>query len=369
MKFVFAIFLVFSSSKSFSQMTHSSIFPDMKSLNPAVISVRPAATLGINIKNDKSEKSQDLGKKYGAGSSSTETGVITSNNFSYGGKGGGITLEALADISKGELDFEFDLKNQTQGESSFSGDAESQFFGIGLGVSEHFGVSFAHSNIKVKSSFSATIDTGGGSGSEEVNTNDETSISVSRVKVGLRGNLGLDYGLYYEAQVKETEQDVPSGSFPEGEAPDAKTTENTSTVGVGIGHKTTTFHAEVFFEKRLEDIEGQGDTVYSPARYGGTIEGKLFGLTLGYTGMYFVDGFSDLERTLYDSLILSNSLYEARLENTINFSFGGEKGHSFGGSFFQTTIENEETTKVDSETKFPTTTTVQGITLNYKYSF
>lgn len=357
---------VIITSNSYAQMTHSSIFPEMKSLNPAVISSRPAATFSISMNNDKSIKDQDLSSKYGSGSYSKEEGVLTSNNIFYGGKGGGVTIEALTNISTGALEFGFDLANQVQGASSFEGTADTQFIGIGVGFGNFFGVSIAQSVMKVDSSFIATIDSGDGSGPQTFTTNSETTTTTTRVRAGVRGNYGADFGLYYEANSEENDSSTTASTS--GGNPSGTETTSTSTVGVGLGYKASKVHLEAFYEKRLEDIELQSGETYSPVRYGASIETRLGSITIGYTGLYYVDGFSDLEKKMYDQLIFSTSLYEARLENIINFSFGGEKGHSFGGSFSQTTIKADEPSKVDSD-KFPTETVVQGISAKYRYSF
>jgi hypothetical protein len=72
---------------------------------------------------------------------------------------------------------------------------------------------------------------------------------------------------------------------------------------------------------------------------------------------------------MYDQLIYSNSLYEDRLEHTVNFSLGSPKGHSFGGSAGYSKVTSQQTSKIDSDNQYETTTIVMGASLKYTYAF
>lgn len=359
--FITSFFLF--SFNSFAQMANSSIFSEMKSINPAVISLRPAGTFATYVKFDKSTKEQDLSSNHGPGASSKEKGSLTSLNVFYGGKGGGITLETMADISTGDLEYEFNLPDSPQGASTLKGEANAKFLGVGIGIGKYFGLSLAKSILEVDNQFTTSVTVGGTT--TEINTISKAEVDSTRIRGGMRFNLGLDFGLYYEIDSRETTTVSNEPSAPPG------TETDTSTIGFGIGQKTKAFHLEAFFEKRLDDTLSNGQT-YSPSRYGGTIEGQLAGLTLGYTGMIFTGGFSDLERVMYDNLIYSSSLYETRLEHIFNFSFGGSgKGHSFGGSASYANVETQETSKIDTDStqKYTTTTIVLGASVKYGYAF
>lgn len=78
---------------------------------------------------------------------------------------------------------------------------------------------------------------------------------------------------------------------------------------------------------------------YNPAKIFSALEFRLKGIMLGVTSNYYMDGFFDFNNIMYYTMVLAANK-ENRLENTFNFSLGGDKGHSFSGSVSCTTAES-----------------------------
>ncbi len=365
-RFLAFSFLIFNSSGAYSQMVTSSIFPEMRAINPAVIGKRESATFAAVAQKVKSEKKQDLstGSTFSAGSNTTETVNINTINGFYGGKGGGtFTTELIVDILNGSQDYEAELPNSTQTELSSEVDANSALYSLGFGIGEHFGVSIAQNILKVDSTFKTSLTPGGGGSAININMKSETTITTSRLRAGFRMT---GFGAYFERRMDETESKTTPADQ---NMPDGTTDTSKNVVGLGTGITSKTFHLEAFYEKELADVTVQNKT-YSPSRFGFTVEKHFGGLALGYTGLYLMQGFSDLEKEIYNNLIYGGLAgYEDRLEHIINFSFGSSKGASFGGSAFYSSSETQEVSDLDSENLYKTETTAMGLALKFTYAY
>ena len=346
-----------------AQMATSSMFSGVKSINPAVLTSRESATFSAFGGYDSSEKIQDVSGSFGAGSELKTTGKLNRFNAYYAGKGGGfLTLEAFAEQFKGSLEVDATLADATQSGFTSTGEGDGTTLTVGLGIGKYFGISYATQSLEIQNSFKTTLNIAGNT--TNIDTSSTSESNISRIRGGLRGNLGLDFGAYYESQTSDT-------TSSDQQATNEKKTVNT--VGVGLGTSSKTSHIEVFYEKRLKDTviqSTEGNVTYSPERYGVALEFKSGGFSFGYIGSYVSGGFTDLEKQIYNDLIYGSSQYESRLENQVNFSLGkAAKGGSFGGSASYSKVESQQISNLDSETQVPTTTTVLGASLNYTYSF
>lgn len=358
-----------------AQMATGSLFKEMRSINPATVSQRPAATFSMVAAMDESKKEQDTSKLYGPGYTASTDGKISSYKAFYGGKNGGIlTSEINFDISTGTYEVSDQFPKLNSGGSGVDSQVKSEFdtmfYQVSLGIGNFLGLSIAKFSMNSESTGSTTLDSQS-SGVSTVSSAGTTAIDMQKVRLGLRGSLGLDFGLYYDL-VNDKETTSTSTQQTIDGSGNGKVTTKQNKVGLGIGITSKTFHIETFYEKQLENIVTQGDDpkTYSPVRYGATIEFIFGGLSIGYTGIFYTQGFTEMDKELTTHVLYPGTLYEDRLENIFNFSLGGSKGHSFGGSAFYSKISAEK--KYDNsgtDTLFPTTVTAKGASLNYSYAF
>jgi len=343
MKTIFLSTLILLSTSPQAQVASGSLFRSMKSENPAVISERPAATIALNLKKDSVDKKQE---PTGPITSSVSDIEITTSSFFYGGKGGkGITTEIYAELGSGTKEDTVTIgSDETQKAES---DLTVLNFSAGFMDFLGLGVMNISSTNKQSGSIVATS---------------ETSLMI--YTVGAKFDLGLDLGVFY--------QHAPLDSPGSAEV-------DMSRIGVGTGFSSKNIHFEVAYIKNLKEEKellggggGPGDENYAthnPAKIMGSLEFKLGKISLGITSNYYIEGFFDFHNLMYYTMVMSSNK-ENRLENTFNFSLGGEKGHSFSGSV---TIASVESTEVPptllSGDKYKTTTDILGFQLSYSYAF
>ena len=112
------ILMAFFSHHTSAQIAAASLFKEMRSQNPAVISQRPAATFSALLKKDMVEKEQTTESGAVVGTSDID---INSAMFFYGGKGGGLTSEVFGELSSGTKDDKVTIFSQTSEVSSEDG--------------------------------------------------------------------------------------------------------------------------------------------------------------------------------------------------------------------------------------------------------
>lgn len=338
------------STYSFAQMTGASIFPEMRTSNPAVLSSRPAAVLSFFGKKDNVVKNQDLSQtSFGAGTeSSTKVDVQTLSIF-YGGKGGGITSEIILDMGTGKKTNEF---VRTTGTEEVEDNVEQTLFRYGISLGDNFGITIQNINFDYDSNYNFS-----GTPAFKV----ESNTNATFYKAGFKFNLGVDLGLYYEGGSGEQAQSV-DGTKSESNI-------DFSRVGVGVGSNAKNFRVELAFEKDLEE-EKFDNKVYNPTKISFSIEMKFANFAIGYTGAQLNEGFTDFDQLLYNNMVYASSQEESRLVNTFNFSFGSTKGHYFSGSvgFSQITVD-EGNDLFNDGNKYETEITAMGVSVKYGYAF
>lgn len=358
-------------------MASASLFREMKSINPATISRRPAAAFSMLLSMDKSKKVQDTSSLYGPGFTASTEGKISAYRVYYGGKGGKgrgvITSEIIAEVSTGEFSNNDQFPRTSSGgngvDSKMKSKFDTTFFQTSFSLFKFLGIGFAKYSMEGQDSGTVTLDSETNGVSTIIQTG-TTKIDMQQIRLGLRGNIGLDYGLYFDLL---NSQDLDQKSSLQTETPSAgKVTSKRNKAGIGLGYSSKKFHLEGFYEKQLKDVTTQGlnSKTYSPVRYGVTIEMKLGSLSLGYTGLIYSQGFVEIDKELNMQVLFPGSLYEDRVENIFNFSFGGKKGHSFGGSAFYSQVNAQlKYENSGTENLFPTTITAMGASLKYSYAF
>lgn len=340
------------SSTAFGQIASASLFREMRSQNPAVITQRPAATFSMALKKDMVEKEQDVSGD-SLYTSSTSDVDITTYSFFYGGKGGGLTSEVSGEMSSGTKD---DSVQTTGASATSSQEADMMMLTANFGILDFLGIGV----MRVTEDRTQTTNTGNG-------TYDTT---VTSFNIGFQVNFGLDFGFFYQPTTLSSE-----GTF----AGSAVVQDiDMPRVGLGVGLRGKAFHVEVGYVKDLEEMTedqgggtGPGSNVakYNPAKIFSAIEFKMGGLMLGVTSNYYMDGFFDFNNLMYYTMVLAANK-ENRLENTFNFSLGGDKGHSFSGSVSYSTVESQELpSTLSAGTKYKTTSTIMGAQLSYTYNF
>lgn len=343
MKSLLFIVMILSCHNIYSQVAAGSLFRSMRSENPAVISERPAATLGLQFKMDKVEKTQDTT----GGITSSESEVdITNTSFFYGGKGGGaFTTEISGEKGSGEKN---DAVTTSGVRAEQKIESDLTMLNLSVGFLKHFGASaiILSNENKVSGSMSST-----------------TKTDLMIYTLGFKVDLGLDVGLFYQYAPLES-----------GGGSDI----DMSRVGFGVGVSGKKYHFEVAYVKNLseeKEMLGGGTAtssnyaIHNPAKIMGTIEFKFGKISLGITSNYYMEGFFDFNNLMYYTMVMSQNK-ENRLENTFNFSLGGDKGHSFSGGITIASVESTEAPPtLLSGSKFKTTTDIKGIQLSYSYNF
>lgn len=335
--------LLLCSVSAQAQMASASIFRSMSAENPAVISERPAATIALLFKRDSIEKKQDTVAPITSSESEIE---INNSTFFYGGKGGGaFTMELYGEMANG-------TKEDTVAASGVPDvlkvDSDLTMFSVSAGFLDNFGLGVKKITNEVKQT-----------GSISVNSKSELLITT----IGAIFNLGLDMGVFY--------QHAPLDSVGGAEI-------NMSRIGIGTGFKSKSFHLEIAYIKNIEEEKeelgggsgpGENVMIHNPAKIMTAIEFKLGSLTLGLTSNYYMEGFFDFNNLMYYTMVMASNK-ENRLENTFNFSLGGEKGHSFSGAVTIASVESQESPpNLLSGSKYKTTTDIMGFQLSYSYAF
>ena len=341
------------SGNSYSQIASSSLFPEIKSFNPAVIGQRQKGAVSVIGQMDKIEKEQDISPTYGSGAKGTSKIDINAFSFFYGGKGGGLVTSEFTYV--GATGKKVDKLQSSQSTVEGSNDVSQSYTNLGLGIGKYLGLSAA------LLSFDYATKMSGNFGGAPFNSDLKQESDGTILKAGFHFNAGADFGFYYEqtdASFDITESGVTTS-----------TKQTYKRVGLGVGASSKNFHFEISHEKDLDDNVVDGKT-YKPTRTTAALEGRFGKISLGYIGSYYVDGLVDLEELLYFNLVYSKTIDEARLENIFNFSYGSDKGHSFSGSVGFSEVKSQEISALyGNGPKYDTTTTQTTYAIKYSYIF
>lgn len=348
-----------------AQLTSASYFPQMKALNPAAITGRPIGIFSAGALLDDVSKSQNIAttstgaSAFGEGSTAETKVELMRYQVFYGGKSsGGFTTEFTANKATGDKTFTLSQTGSTQ---SGVDTVDSTFLNFGIGLGKIFGVSVGLVKDEFTSKFNSTF------GGQTFSSNYTSSITAPIIRAGVIIPMGVNLSLYYEHAAAEI--------ATSGEGSSTSVTTNFGRVGIGIGLNGSRFHFEAAIEQDIsyeapagESIPGQEEL--TPQRANVTLEMRLGGLVLGYTGRYYIDGFADLENLAYNNFIYAGSFDEPRLENFINFALGVSKGHSFSGSVYYSKGESVEGLSglIDGN-KYATSIEAQGASVQYGFSW
>lgn len=353
-RFLFLTLFLYS-PLSHAQIATSSIFKEMRSENPAVISKRPAATFSALAKADRVDKTQAVDGT--TITKSTSEIDINTYSFFYGGAGGkGITTEINGEIGDGTKK---DIVETSGSSANVTTQADLMMLNVQMSLFDFLGIGIMR----------ATEDRTQTSVSGSSNGVYETTLTP--ISVGMTFDMGVKIGFF--GQNAKFEQ---TGTFA-GES--FSTNIDFKRVGVGIGlGGTKGSHFEIGYIMDLDEVEedqgggtgaGQNVVVYKPAKAIASVEFQMGGMTLGLTSSYYMDGYFDFNNIVYYTMVLSSNK-ENRLENAINFSFGGDKGGSFSGSASYSTVESQELpATLSSGTSYTTETKLVSAQVSYSYAF
>lgn len=330
MKILFILLpLLFCSNHTFAQMASASLFSEMKSINPAVIGGRQRGQYTLVGNIDKYDKTQIISDVETATLDSKITGLSI---FRGGNKGGLITTEMCGIFQSGNRNIKFRGNDPID----FTSDISFNFFQLGIGVSDFFGVQLTKQSFTLKQlflmNFAGTL----------LTSHEKIARDSSGIKIGAGLPLGpLRLTTYYELQLAKQ---VVTSERPA--LPSSSTKPSNRFLGVAGGIATDRFHFELGLERFLNPERGLLEPTDSPApaardRLSGTIEMKLGTVALGYTGRLYKDGYQDQEQTVVNQLIYGNSTAN-RIEHIVNFSLGASQGLSFGGSLTYSKSKGEE---------------------------
>ena len=342
---------VFVSINLHSQIATNSLFIETKSINPSIIGKRPVAVFSLTINEDRIKKDLDLSTgSFGTGAKENNIIDVKSASLFYGGKSGGfLTSEFTLKQAQGTKKVK--VSSSTANFSS-SNNVRNTYAQLGYGLGRFLGLSMGllkyHYVFKVQNDY-ADFD-------------NKSDTLVKMIKAGLNFKSLLNFGFYAEYDQIDTKLEQNSVS--------SEQKEKMKIIGGGIGFIQNKFHLQASYEKRLEPPPNPHGKKLKPARIIGTLEFAVSGITLGYTGNYYIDGFIDMENVLYKSLVYGSAMEEPRLEHTFNIAFGLSKGHTFSGSLSYSNIKAEESSGLFGDgIKYPAITKSIGVSLKYSYIF
>lgn len=363
------IFIFLTVQTAQAQIANSSVFSEMKSINPAVVSGRVAGQITVFGSQEKMNKDQDMTPILGAGSETKSETTLTQFSFFRGEKGGGLTTEFSAKSSSGDVMTKINTSSQSGTDNS---DASFNGFGMLIGFGNNFGIGFGLQTYEynINSSFSFGIET--------YNSTLVYDTKFIDIKPGLRFGKGISFGTFIHF-IKQSGQvtttDPPTGG---GSANVTNTMDMNSMFiigGFGLGLKSNVTNFEVSVVRALSTGESGGENAVNieqktPMRISLIVKTKIWGITLGYKGN-MVDGvFTDVENILQSNLLYPNALNSTRLEHIVNFALGPSKGLSFGASAFYSSSETKEaSTYIVSTTKLDTKTESLGFSAKIGYVF
>ena len=336
----------------FTQIAASSVFRETKSINPAIVSMRPAGAFSLLGSSDKVTKTQDQSENYDNGEAIAEIEVNRSAIF-YGGRGGGFTSELFIDISKG--DKKTTLKADDQ-ETSFEDKIISNFSLLSFGFSPNFGLSIGMANSEYQNKYEGTFN--GYSFSSDFEYKGNTLIT----RIGTTFGSSVAAGMFLE--MSQTQGTNKSEDLSE------STSDTGYAAGIGFASKSNSHHYELSFEIIPFLDDSNGDASSFPQRLMLTLEQRLSFITFGYSGRLYRNGFGDTENMIYTNLVF-NDFTKDRIEHKFNFAFGAERGHSLSGSLTlsDTTSVQPDIVSVGSEEKYETRIQELGISIKYSYNF
>lgn len=358
LSFKFTLFsLLFLCVEAQAQLAASSLFSEVKSINPALISSRRQGQYTFIASSDSYEKNQEISEDKEAILDSKISGV----SFFRGGKSSGfITTELSLITQSGNREIKISEPDPVNMDS----DINFTYAQLAFSLGRYIGMGITKQDFLLDQKFAMNF------GGTDYNSDEEIKRSSLGLKIGALIPIGaIRASVYYEvvSVTQEVKSERPA-------LPESSTNPQNKFIGIGLGYVSSNFHFEVGLEQFLNPEKGLQEPEEDPEpssrnRLSLTLESKLYGLTLGYTGRIYEDGYLDPEQTVVNQLIYGNSL-EDRTEHIINFSLGGSSGLSLGGSITYSETEGEEISPIEPAAlnrKYKTKTTQMGAMVKLGY--
>lgn len=366
--FIIATSLLFI-SKAQAQIANASIFPEMKSVNPAVIGHRKIGQYLVSGSKTSVTKNTKLEQSKGSPiEGKIDTKIKLDNyNFFRGGKGGGLfTTELGYDNVQGDKS---DTIIYSDSPVEVTSKASNSYANVAIAIGKYIGI--AYTNIKYKYDVNFRQSFGG----TTVDTRSYTDFNINTYRPGFRTDfLGFQFGSYFDLIKFSGKQEfsfqatgTTTSSQTKAAFPDSKI------LGLAIGKATPRFNFEISYEsmpweKKPEGVTEEQET---PKRYSGILEFKLGSkLTLGAKYNLYKSVFTDLDRIINSQMLYGNMNGSSRTETIFNFAWGNDKGIAIGGSFSYANFTSKEKPDVINTTqKQEVTNKSLGYGLKVGYSF
>lgn len=351
---IFAFLLLSCPIVSFAQMSLPSVFPAMKSINPAVISLRKSGIVKLSLSQDTIERKQGIVELNGTSFQADQKDDIKLNsiNLFKGGKAGGTTSEWLLDLTTGNQKTEF---VQSTGVLQTEIDAKAIYGKYALGFQSRWGLEFHFLNYTTDYTMKALEN-----GSEK-ETDVKIDIKMPGVRIGkIFGSPSFSVGMIGEINLV---QNKLTSSDPDMKGDDKVKPMPVAGIAFGTGGANGLLEAGVEVDFSPQDKEPDSDEKPSaPMKASLVAETKIKGIILGYKGMYFKGPFMDFDRVVPIQMVYKSAGDEARLENQFNFMLKPEKGFSIGASVsMSNTKTKEKSSVIMSENKHDTSTKSFGV--------
>jgi hypothetical protein len=368
MKKIIIILILISSRTIYAQMASASIFPTMKSVNPATLGNRPQGQLTVSLSKDEIDKKYDL-LSGDIGKANIE---IDNKSFYYGGKGNSfLNFEAFIFDSSG------DRKTSLQSGGVYSEDVINNisfsYNEISMSVGKYLGVSYATKEYQDTTNFNFSFD---GQTFQDEYTRD---LEGGVYKLGLVLPFKvIRVAVNYESSDIDTYNTTNNPVYyPEGPG-----FIKTTIIGAAIGITTKKIHLEAGYE--MSSTRTVMNPLYDPdpafqhpaedetlksSRISATAEMVWGKLLLGYTMRLYRDGFQDTENLIFNELAFTDEAGNDRTEQIFNFGWGRTKGFTIGGSASISKTETKELFPLYNPVngKFDTEIEQKSIALNVGY--
>ena len=352
-------------SSAFAQMTLPSVFPDMKSVNPAVISLRKQGQIRLSGQHDQINKRQEVLEDDGSRAFLEKNEIeLTNSNFFMAGKGDGFTSELYVDFTKGERTTYLDQGGQ---ETDYVTDTSSYYVGYAFATKSRYGLEMHYVGYQAEYDYNFTF------GSENFQQSIDTTISAYGFRPGvIFGSPKFSLALFAEHNffTAKTKMDPPPQDGGDGN-PDPKF----SVVGVAIGGGSPNGLFEIGLEvdpiSKREKDEYTGVTPVMPMKFSLLAEKRFSSFIIGYKFMGYKGNYMELDKIIQNQLVYSSQGSDMRMEHVINFAFGGSRGFSFGasGSYSDTEIDEKSSLDPSGEDLYPTKVRSMSIGLRLGYVY
>lgn len=354
---------VFLSTNALAQMTLPSVFPDMKSVNPAVISLRKLGHVRLSAEVQNIKKEQNVTELNGNPFVYDDKSTVTLNNINFfrGGKGNGLTTEFFADYTTGKKETE--LVSQDGTTSDYTTDTSAMFASYAFG-GHRWGLELHYVGFNSSNDYTVNINGENQTGGIEQTT------TLMGVRPGIIfGSPSLSFALFAEydnlsstLKSKDPNEKVSGGS------------PSTFVIaGFGIGTGSPNGLLEIGIETNPIYSEKDPQTQKKlpiPMKISLVAERRFSKLILGYKGMAFQGEFIDLNKLIQNQLVYATSGDDIRLEHVLNFSIGSSKGLSVGASAsYSNTVGEEKSSIYAGSDKHDTKSTAMSVSARVGYTY